>query len=353
MKKVLYTLFVVGTMAVAIINVLAFVAGWMSPEDQPWLPFLALGILPLMVVNISLLLFWGAYKSWWSLLPLMMLLLHGDFISSMFQVQLSTVDVPEGKQKIKVISYNVDSFRSGKQDQLFKITSWLKEQQADVVCLQETSAKWLIPADSLAKVFSFYPYQCFSEKAGALLNMTVLSKYPIVEQASIQYPDSQNQSYLCVLDVRGKQVHVFNNHLQTTSVNRVKPLLYKAIAEENREDEIASFKEMVLRMRTNFQMRAKQVEHVRSLIDQAETPVIVCGDFNDPPSTFTYRTMKGNLVDGFQACGSGFGYTFRELRRLFRIDYILYSSDFVGVRYDSPTIDFSDHKPVVWEGYLR
>ena len=110
---------------------------------------------------------------------------------------------------------------------------------------------------------------------------------------------------------------------------------------------------MAFQMKKNFVKRATQADYIRQMLDAGEGPVIICGDFNDTPASYTYRTVKGDLTDGFRDCGSGFGYTFRQLKRIFRIDYIIYSPDFKGVTYDSPNLDYSDHKPVVWLGYVN
>ena len=351
-KRLIYVFFILVTIAVAAVTSVSYQAGTVSPEQEPWYPFLSLAILPLVGINFLLLILWGVCKNRWAFLPFAMLLLHFEFISAMFQIRLFVGDAPEGTEKIKVITYNVDNFHSSDKNQQSEIMAWIKAEQPDIVCLQESAPIAYYPVDSLKKIFPYSPYTSFSKKRG-VNNVSILSKYPIVEMKSFLYPDSGNESFLAVLDMNGKRVRVLNNHLQTTSVNSVKPRLYQAIAEENKKEEASAFKEMVKGMKRNFQMRANQVDSMRRVINQEDTPIIICGDFNDPPQTYTYRTMKGDLTDGFRDCGSGFGYTFRQIRQLLRIDYILYSSDFKGLRYDSPDIDFSDHQPVVWEGYLK
>ena len=154
------------------------------------------------------------------------------------------------------------------------------------------------------------------------------------------------------MDIQGDSVRVFNNHFQTTSVNAVKPRLYQAHAEGKQLEETEAAFHMAFQMKKNFVKRATQADYIRQMLDAGEGPVILCGDFNDTPASYTYRTVKGDLTDGFRDCGSGFGYTFRQLKRIFRIDYIIYSPDFKGVTYDSPNLDYSDHKPVVWLGYV-
>jgi len=78
-------------------------------------------------------------------------------------------------------------------------------------------------------------------------------------------------------------------------------------------------------------------------------PVILAGDFNDTPSSYTYREMKGALTDGFRRCGNGYGGTFRYLGGLLRIDYIFYDDTFECVRYYMPSETVSDHKVVIAE----
>lgn len=86
---------------------------------------------------------------------------------------------------------------------------------------------------------------------------------------------------------------------------------------------------------------------VRQMIDTSSMPVIVCGDFNAPPSTYTYHRIKGKLQDSFRSRGKGYGYTFRGIHKFLRIDFILYSKQFECIDYESPLLKWSDHKPVI------
>jgi endonuclease/exonuclease/phosphatase (EEP) superfamily protein YafD len=83
-------------------------------------------------------------------------------------------------------------------------------------------------------------------------------------------------------------------------------------------------------------------------VDESPYPLVVCGDFNDTPASYTYRKIKGGLEDSFVAAGKGYAYTYRYLRRLLRIDYLFYSRDiFKATGYNSPDLEYSDHKPVI------
>lgn len=68
---------------------------------------------------------------------------------------------------------------------------------------------------------------------------------------------------------------------------------------------------MIGELERNSRIRAQQVREIRAVIDSTHYPVIVAGDFNDTPSSYTYRRLKGDMTDGFWAVGNGFGGTFR------------------------------------------
>ena len=55
-------------------------------------------------------------------------------------------------------------------------------------------------------------------------------------------------------------------------------------------------------------------------------PIIVCGDFNDTPVSYTYNKIKGNLMDSFTISGVGIGDSYVKIP-MFRIDYIMYDKN--------------------------
>lgn len=113
----------------------------------------------------------------------------------------------------------------------------------------------------------------------------------------------------------------------------------------NQPTKVMRMKEM---MNENGVIRARQADQVMRLVDESPYPLIVCGDFNDTPASYTYRKIKGDLEDSFLAAGKGYGYTYRYLRKLLRIDYLFYSPGvFRATRYYSPDLEYSDHKPVI------
>lgn len=335
------------TVAAAFLAVAGFAAGYIPPEEKEWISFPGLVLLPVLAVNLLMLIVWLAAKSGWLWVPLAVLLLNAGFILSMFQLRIRPrPDVPRSEQ-IKIITYNVDNFYAGGRSTLDSIARWVASEEPDIVCLQECPPGYYMPFDTVAAHFRFFPYHCSTRSADENAALVIFSRYPILSCEPVLYPGTTNRTLVATLLADGDTIRVINNHLQTTSVNAVKPRLYQAKAQRDALEGTEAAFQMAFQMKRNFVLRAEQADFVRQLIRSSSVPVIVCGDFNDTPASYAYHRVKGVLTDGFRQAGSGFGYTFRELRRLFRIDYIFYSSNFQGIRYDSPALPYSDHNPVV------
>ena len=75
--------------------------------------------------------------------------------------------------------------------------------------------------------------------------------------------------------------------------------------------------------------------------------IILCGDFNDTPLSYAYRTVCGSLSDAYAEAGVGPGISYNRSIFRFRIDHLLHSSD---MRAYCATVDnrvrLSDHYPL-------
>jgi len=95
--------------------------------------------------------------------------------------------------------------------------------------------------------------------------------------------------------------------------------------------------------------RAAQTDSICHLAIAAPHPVLVCGDFNSLPSSYTYRRLSEFLEDGFKTGGHGYMYTYRYGKRMLRIDYAFHSPELECIDYYSPDLDLcSDHNPVIF-----
>ena len=99
----------------------------------------------------------------------------------------------------------------------------------------------------------------------------------------------------------------------------------------------------------NIKARANQAKIIAELVNSTTSPILLCGDFNDIPQTYTYKTLKGFLSDGFRSAGKGLGSTYKGMYNTMRIDYIFYSDAFSPIRYQTIPFEMSDHNPVLME----
>ena len=97
------------------------------------------------------------------------------------------------------------------------------------------------------------------------------------------------------------------------------------------------------------QIRAKQAEILTNHIASSPYPVIVCGDFNDIPVSYTYRTLSQNLNDAFEKRGFGFGTTYSGNIPALKIDYILTAKRIKIFNCTILKVPYSDHYPMVSE----
>lgn len=327
----------------AILAVGGFLASRFHPANHMELQWLGLFLPLILVVNILLIVYWIGRKKLWFVIPLCAVLLNIPYLSGIIQWPFKQTE-PVGKG-LNVATYNIQKESAGDVSVVGReISGFMYDEQIDILCLQEFPGTGEAQSRLIDEISGFLPYYTLHASSPQNMHIALFSRYPILQSQKIIFPDeSSNTAMWADLNVDGQVVKVFNTHLQTTNLNqnRIRP----SDNIDRATSRIIRLKDM---MNENGVIRARQADLISTLIDESNFPVIVCGDFNDTPASYTYRKIKGNLQDSFRSCGKGYGYTYRYLRKLFRIDYIFYSGDtFRGTRYYSPELEYSDHKPVI------
>jgi len=350
------------TMVAAVLLVCAYAARWVHPADAWFFAFAGLAAPILYVANIVLALYWVVRWKRRALIPLVVLLIGAGWISLFFKPTLrKTYHEPDRRRSSVIMSYNVAGFLTESGDELTStldsIAAFITRTRPDILCLQEFQS---ITADQKPRIDSLLgmPYNRVNYKitnsAGGGWGLAVYSNYRIVGSGVVDFENTTNSAqWVDVLLRPGDTVRVFNCHLQTTSLDRsdreyiMNQEFLANDGEVSREERVRS---IVGKLRRNFIVRAAQADSLAPLI-HAATPVrrvVVCGDFNDTPMSYVYRTMRGRLADTFVERGTGAPSTYQGMFNLFRIDYILHSRDIETLGYSSPAgISYSDHKPVI------
>lgn len=299
-------------------------------------------VLPLLILaNLVLLLFWLIRRRWhWALIPFITLLCCIPYSGTIYQPGWFGSDDDENAPGIVVASYNVALF--GRETSGFKaedILSELKHQHVDIVCFQEYSdyAGDKLNSNSYKEYFPYMAMGCE--------DMVVYSRYPIKGTKNMNFEQTNNSAMWADVDVKGKQLRVFNVHLETTGINRTMHKAHKMQQQGMNVENNSVLKAIYGNYMLGMIARTGQANQVAMEMRDSEKPIILCGDFNDVPYSYVYNTMKGDLVDGFKECGKGFMYTFRGNKKV-RIDYIFHDKSLKGISYYRKDLTYSDHYPV-------
>ncbi|MFM7823984.1 MAG: endonuclease/exonuclease/phosphatase family protein, partial [Bacteroidota bacterium] len=267
---------------------------------------------------------------------------------------------------LRVLSFNVRLFDlynwTDSEKTRQRIFSTIEELNPDIICFQEFFSSNHRNLDNIKAIKQMarmnYHHAEFSitRLISDQYGIATFSKFPIIGKGIIkQEKKSTNLAmYTDVLIGAGDTVRVFNCHLQSVRfkaddyafiedpVNNPGPLgkLNKTIA-------------MLRLLKKAYTYRAHQAEVIATKISETTTPLLVCGDFNDTPISFTYRTISNGLKDAFMEDGKGIGATYAGPIPGLRIDYVLYNDDFELESYQTPKRRLSDHLPLVADFKLK
>ncbi len=330
--------------------VLALVISYLSvfiPPDLFWVPSLfGLAYPFLLIANALFVFFWLLIKPRNLILSLLIILIGWNYMSSYFQFERKTSETVD----VKIISYNVEHFMGDgslhRKQNAEKIIAFLEEQEADIICLQEARLRKnniFNLAETVEKLETIKHYQ-FARTSTTYGSVT-MTRYPIINMGEIRFDDSRNITIYTDVFIKPDTIRIFNVHLQSYNIN---PQKYSIIESPGitEEENIQEVQEMGAKLKTAFERRARQVREIRKHIDQSPYPVIVCGDFNDTPISFSYQTIGENLQDAFVNSGTGIGRTYIGELPSFRIDYIFHDDRFESYNFETYDFKQSDHLPI-------
>ena len=341
--KYVAMMFLVAQIVISLLTFVGLFGGNVSPIGNTARAMLVYALPLLIIANAVMLLYWLIRRRWFfALIPVVTIACCIPYIGTIFQ--FGSVDKDAEKQKgLKIASYNVAMF--GRETTGFKaldILAEMRRQKVDVLCVQEYNETSGDRKNSEAYK-EYFPYMEVGRS-----DMVIFSRYPIREHKTMLFDETNNSAQWADIDVNGKQIRIFNVHLQTTGINRT---LRQAAKFQAREGIEVSSDRLLDVIYGNYMMgmmfRVGQAVTVANEKRMSDKPCILCGDFNDIPYSFVYNTMLGDMVDGFKECGSGgFMYTMRDKKKPVRIDYIFHDKALKGMTYYTSDLTYSDHLPV-------
>jgi len=303
---------------------------------------------------VFFLLFWLVFHKRYSWLSALTLVLCSSQVYAMFPLNVSDIRAPKGA--LKVLSYNVLSITDKEDD---PILQYLARSRADIICLQEASEYNLRRYDQKAEWMKAYPYRSYRMPHGGTneaRDITCISKYPILSLENVGFPDSGNGYTRYTLDVNGDTITLFNCHLQSFGLNNDDKSLYEEILHHPKEKlnlSESGTKGLLKKLRDANAKRSVQADRLAKDIEEAlggearPRTVIVCGDFNDSPISYSHYRVSRLLKDAHTQSGNGFGFSYNRNKMFFRIDHMLASPNLKPYRCKvDRSIKHSDHYPI-------
>lgn len=216
-------------------------------------------------------------------------------------------------RELKLISWNCDNFLLS-LDTLHQAASFINNQDPDILCLQERPHTNLVAYDSIRKAFPTLTYKATNGREDENLNIAIFSKYLLKNIKTWYFTKTYNKMIQADICRENDTLRLYNVHLQTTGHG--KDLIY------------------------NCRQRYKQSDLLKTEIQKSPYPVILCGDFNDIPLSYTVLNLLNDIRDRSTVLEG----TYQNLGGIFKIDYILTSCTIKATKYKLSANTWSDHK---------
>ncbi|MGB4844457.1 MAG: endonuclease/exonuclease/phosphatase family protein [Ferruginibacter sp.] len=361
--------FIVVNIIAAILFLLGSYGYLFSPRYFWPIGFLTLTTFYFLLILLLFIFFWLFVKPRLALVSVVAVLAAYKPVSNILPVRLSHNFI---KQKpvndIRVMTWNVAQFNvmgdekhPAVKKQMFDI---INEYEPDIACFQE-----MVAEDSAVKDHGhvdefleklrfknyFYSYNSKEDFWGyAHFGIIIFSKYPIINKQTVSwFPRDYNSIFQYVDIVKGDDtIRVFNIHLQSLRFSRANlKYIDKPTAED--KDAIKESKNIIGKFKTGFLKRQIQADRISAEIEKSPYPVIISGDFNDVPNSYSYHTIGKGLNNAFVEKGGGLGRTFSGISPVLRIDNIFVDKKMEVKQFLTIKKKLSDHFPIIADVEMR
>lgn len=342
-----------------LISVLLLYPQFITPLSFIWINgFLGIATPYFVVLELLFLIFWLAAKPVMSIISVATLAISWKTIVVLFAWHPGTIfPLVKKENTLRIISWNVKGFNGNQKTSTLKLRTQdiaysIQKWDPDIICMQEynTNERTNDIANHANYFNKKYPYNFFSKdyqtaQKDYFSGCIIFSKYKIINAQRIGYLNEEGLIFVDIL--KGDDTaRIYTTHLASY---HFKDDDYKAIDEATQanNDAINAKRGVARKMRHAFMERAIQAGIVRNSIDHTPYPTILTGDFNDVPSSYTYRFIKGDWQDAFLQKGFGVGATYLGLSPTLRIDYILANDQWKIRAWESLDENLSDHHMIM------
>ena len=323
-----------------IVTFIAYVLPFLAPKIFPILSVLTLFMPAFFILNGLFFVYWAIQFKKRMILSGLVLLMGITFINKFYK--FSAQEYPQDEKDFIVMSYNVRLFNLFKwQDKHYvpeEILAFINDKNPDILCIQEYSSS----ANIDLKVYR-HKY-IFMEGNKIKTGQAIFSKFPIIDQGNIVFPNSNNNVVYADIKKGKDIIRVYNMHLQSIKISPDVNEISDNIDVINKDKSQL----LLIRISKAFKQQQQQAEIFKEHKRKCAYPIIICGDMNNSAFSYVYRSIKGSLKDSFEEAGVGFGQTYKFRYYPARIDYIFADEKMKVKKFETfPEFDNSDHYPIM------
>lgn len=349
-KKILILLNIVVALALG----LGYLSNFISPARTWFFSFFGLAYPILILINVLFVVLWLFSNKKYALISLFVILLGFSYIGRFVQPGFFHKHKLSGSG-VKVMTYNVRLFNyfewENDKDVRERILAYINNESPDIICLQDFFTKNTLGLSEkyIRNTLSGLPFchigYTYAFKSGSDFGLATFSKFPIVNKGRLKFDHSFNSCIYSDILIESDTVRVYNVHLQSIRLGKTNYGVIDSIFRRN-SNSFDEVKDISVRLRDAYVIRAEQVDELKEHIASSPYRVIICGDFNDTPVSYTYHQLLGDKKDAYRESGGGPGNTYRGKLPSYRIDYIFHDKNFASDNYKTSRINLSDHFPV-------
>jgi len=343
----------------AVISILfSYGAQYINPHDA-WI-FALFGLLYpyLLFLNLLFVILWLFIRKRYALISLIAILIGWKNLSTIITLPSDEPILLPGPS-INLTTWNVHGFAGQmnvRGNVRPEIIEYISDQNPDLLCMQEVriyeasvdpvfqkmSRSWDLPYHYGRDYFA-------PDQTNGFNGIVTFSRFPIVRAGFLDQQPKKCFGIFTDIVVGSDTLRIINVHLASLRLDQSDVDFYYHLKKtETEKIRIkAGIFSILRKLKVAFILRAAQTAKILELIDQSTYPVLLCGDMNDSPFSYTYRQLTSSLTDAYREAGKGFfGSTYDGALPNYRIDYILLDRHYKTIAYRKADVTFSDHYPI-------
>jgi len=342
------------TVSVSLALILSYLSPFIHPETWGVVALFGLAY-PIIIISHSLItISWIFIDKRWAIALGVLILLGGNLHFRTFTI--GTGDNPNGATEVKIMSYNVhlfDLYNSDPEEarkNKDRIINYIVKKNPDIVCFQEfyhqDKPSDFVTKDTLIQLLETKDYhERYSHKRIGRKNfgVSIFSKFEIIEKGDIILPDDKPTYNYCIyadIVTPDDTIRVYNIHLKSIQLKKDDHAVFE---DGTKQEESSGLFSVIDKVKKAYPIRAKQTDKLIEHINNSPHPVVVCGDFNSTPLSYSYNQFNSILTDSFRNSSFGIGKTYAGKIPAGRIDYIFHSPEIGSRNFEIQDENLSDH----------